>query len=249
VAVREVRVLMVMMSRLAPQVRVYILLLSLLCAASCAQLRGSVPESGRKVNGHTSPVIYVALGDSTGVGLGARNGGGYVERLLSRIQQARPGARLVNLSHVGATTADVLSHQMARFGETQATLVTISIGMNDLLQGVDEQQFAGNYEEIVSRLREADVSIVMTNLPDVTVAPAISGLDHETLSTRLGLFNRRIKELAGRYGLPLVDLRQKSLSALQSRPDFFSADGLHPSDAGYESWAEAMWPAVKNALD
>jgi acyl-CoA thioesterase-1 len=237
-----------MQSSFAPRVRVLILLVSLACSG-CAQLRGSGSEGGRKAAVRTSPVIYVALGDSTGVGLGARNGGGYVERLFGRIQQKRPGSRLVNLSQSGATTADVLNKQLAHFDSTRATLVTVSIGMNDLMQGIDERQFAGNYEEIVSRLRKTGVPIVLTNLPDITAAPAVAGFNHEALDARLELFNGRIEELAGRYGLPLVDLRQETLGALQSRPDFFSADGLHPSDVGYESWAEAMWPAVEEAID
>ena len=223
----------------------FFLLLSLMCAASCAQPRAT----GKKASGSTAPVIYVALGDSTGVGLGARNGGGYVERLFGRIRQTRPGSRLVNLSESGATTADVLDKQLARLGGTGATLATVCIGMNDLMRGVDEQQFARNYEEIVTRLRKAGVAVVVTNLPDITFAPAASGIDTAALGARLEQFNNRITELAGRYDLPLADLHSESLGAFRSRPDLFSADGLHPSDAGYETWAEAMWPATQEAFD
>ncbi len=234
-----------MMRSIAPRALPFFILFSLLCAASCAQPR----VTGRKPSGSTAPVVYVALGDSTGVGLGARNGGGYVERLFGRIRETRPGSRFVNLSEAGATTADVLDKQLARVGGTGATLVTVCIGMNDLMRGADEQQFARNYEEIVMRLRKAGVAVVVTNLPDLTLAPAASGLDHDALGARLELFNNRIEELAGRYDLPLADLHRESLGAFRSRPELFSADGLHPSDAGYESWAEAMWPATQEALD
>lgn len=235
----------VMLRSIAPRALPFFLLFSLLCAASCAQPR----LSGKKLSGSTARVVYVALGDSTGVGLGARNGGGYVERLFGRIRQARPGSRLVNLSEAGATTADVLDKQLAHFGGTGATFVSVCIGMNDLMRGTDEQQFARNYEEIVTRLRKAGVAVVVTNLPDITLAPAASGQDHAALGERLENYNSRIEELAGRYDLPLADLHRESLGAFRSRPGLFSADGLHPSDAGYESWAEAMWPATLEALD
>jgi lysophospholipase L1-like esterase len=61
-------------------------------------------------------------------------------------------------------------------------------------------------------------------------------------------FNRRIEEIAKRHGLSLVDLYQSYKSAAQSRAGLFSADGFHPSDLGYELWAEAMWPAVRRAI-
>jgi hypothetical protein len=34
--------------------------------------------------------LYVALGDSTGLGVGARTAGGYPERLLRRLRPAHP---------------------------------------------------------------------------------------------------------------------------------------------------------------
>jgi len=46
-------------------------------------------------------VLYVALGDSTGVGVGAPQGGGYPERLARLL----PALRLQNLCQGGATSA------------------------------------------------------------------------------------------------------------------------------------------------
>ena len=59
-----------------------------------------------------APVVYVALGDSTGVGVGARRGGGYVARLFERIERVRPGSRVVNLCVSGARTDDALRGQV-----------------------------------------------------------------------------------------------------------------------------------------
>jgi len=49
------------------------------------------------------PPIYVALGDSTAVGVGAERGGGYPERLAQRLAAAGTPVRLVNLGVSGAT--------------------------------------------------------------------------------------------------------------------------------------------------
>jgi acyl-CoA thioesterase I len=196
-----------------------------------------------------APVVYVALGDSTGVGVGAREGGGYPARLFERIERVRPGSRLVNLCVSGATTTDLLREQVGRVRAAGPTLVTLSIGINDLSRQVGVEQFARNYEEIVTRLRgQTDAPVVVSNLPDISHAPAVPVFMREEAGRRIKLFNARIGEVAARHGLALVDTYSKSHAVIPTHPEFFSPDGFHPSDEGYEFWAFEMWPAVKAAV-
>ena len=195
------------------------------------------------------PVVYAALGDSTGVGVGARKGGGYVARLFERIERVRPGSRLVNLCASGATTADVLRSQVGRVGDARPTLVTVGIGINDVTRQVSPEQFARNLEEIVARLRaRTGAPVVVSNLPDVSHAPAVPAFLRDEALRRIRLFNARIAEAAERHGLHLADSFEKSAAVIPTHPEFFSPDGFHPSDEGYEFWAFEMWPAVKRAL-
>ena len=199
--------------------------------------------------GQGQPVVYAALGDSTGVGVGARKGGGYVARLFHRIERVRPGARLVNLCASGATTADVLRSQVGRVAEARPTLVTIGIGINDVTRQVPVEQFARNFEEIVARLRaQTDAPVVVSNLPDVSHAPAVPAFLREEARRRILLYNSRIAEAASRHRLPLADSFEKSAAVIPTHPEFFSPDGFHPSEEGYEFWAFEMWPTVKKAL-
>jgi acyl-CoA thioesterase-1 len=195
------------------------------------------------------PVVYVALGDSTGVGVGARKGGGYVARLFERIERARPGSRLVNLCVSGATTGDVLSAQVGRVREAGPSLVTVGIGINDLTRQATPEQFARNFEEIVVRLRaQTDAPVVVSNLPDISHAPAVPAFLRDGARHRILLFNERIADAAARHRLDLADSFEKSAAVIPTHPEFFSPDGFHPSDEGYEFWAFEMWPAVKRAL-
>jgi lysophospholipase L1-like esterase len=43
----------------------------------------------------------------------------------------------------------------------------------------------------------------------------------------------------------VVDLYQPSQAALPAHPELVSTDGYHPSDVGYERWAELMWVAIE----
>ncbi|HYE15211.1 MAG TPA: SGNH/GDSL hydrolase family protein [Pyrinomonadaceae bacterium] len=195
------------------------------------------------------PVVYVALGDSTGVGIGARKGGGYPARLLERIERVRPGSRLVNLCVSGATSADVLRSQAGRVGAERPTLVTLAIGINDATRQVPPDQFARNFEAIVARLREqTQAPVVVSNIPDVAFAPAVPAFFREEARRRIQAFNSLIADVAGRHGLRVVDAYEKSHAVIPRHPEFFSPDGFHPSDEGYEFWAFEMWPAVKEAI-
>ncbi|MGH9970214.1 MAG: SGNH/GDSL hydrolase family protein [Pyrinomonadaceae bacterium] len=193
----------------------------------------------------SGPINYVAIGDSTGAGVGAREGG-YVARLFKRIEVVRPGSTLTNLCVSGATTEDVLSDQLDRGIAQQPTLVTLGIGINDVGHGFTVEQFAENYERILGRLTsETDAVIVVTNIPDISSAPRIPQAVRAEYQQRVISFNKQLEEIAGRYEVTVFDVYAITHEQLPQHPEFFSADGFHPSDAGYENWAQQMWPTIE----
>jgi lysophospholipase L1-like esterase len=217
------------------------------CARSDSNAKGDASSMGGDQKG--GDVVYAALGDSTGVGVGARKGG-YVSRLFERIKRERPASRLTNACVSGAETEDVLRSQIKLALAARPSLITLGIGINDVGHGVTPERFSANYEEIITRLKaETDAPIVITNIPDISLAPAIPALMRDEVYRRVNLFNERIKEIAQRHGLIVVDAYTVTREVISSRPGFFSDDGFHPSDEGYEQWAEMMWPTVKSAID
>ncbi|HEX8920860.1 MAG TPA: SGNH/GDSL hydrolase family protein [Pyrinomonadaceae bacterium] len=194
-------------------------------------------------------VVYTALGDSTGVGVGAREGGGYVARLFERIKREQEDARLTNLCISGATTADVLREQIKPAIATRPTLVTLGIGINDIGHGIGVAQFARNYEEIIKRLKaETQAVIVVTNIPDISFAPVVPLYARETTRRNVELFNEKVHDIAERYQVLVVDAYTETHKIIPTHPEFFSEDGFHPSAEGYEYWAKMMWPTVKAAI-
>ncbi|HEX6622224.1 MAG TPA: SGNH/GDSL hydrolase family protein [Pyrinomonadaceae bacterium] len=196
------------------------------------------------------PLVYAALGDSTGAGVGAREGGGYVARLFERIERARPGSRLVNLSVSGATTEHVLFQQVGRLLEGGVpSLVTLGIGINDV-QRLMLEEYERNLEQIVRRVRAAtDAPFVLTNIPDITCSPAVPEFMRAEARKRIDAFNAALARVAALHSLTLVDVYTKSRELLPARPDFFCSDLFHPSDEGYRFWADEMWPAVEQAIE
>lgn len=196
----------------------------------------------------TGPITYLALGDSTGAGVGAREGG-YVTRLFRRLETRRPGSTLTNLCVSGATTEDVLAGQLERGIAQQPTLVTLGIGINDIGHGLTLEQFSKNYDEILGKIRsETAAAVVVTNIPDISSAPRIPYEMRDQYQQLIIEFNRRLEEIASSHGVTVFDVYAITHEQLPSHPEFFSADGFHPSDAGYEMWAEQMWPTIARII-
>jgi acyl-CoA thioesterase-1 len=192
----------------------------------------------------TGPIKYLALGDSTGAGQGARDGG-YVARLFTRIVGLRPGSALTNLCVSGATTSDVLRGQLDRGVLSDPQLVTLGIGINDIGHGVTLEQFSTNFEEILTRLKShTKAAIVVTNLPDISSAPRIPPAMRNEYHQQIVAFNQRLQDIASRQEVSVFDIYSATHEQLSSHPEFFSEDGFHPSDDGYEFWAVQMWPII-----
>jgi len=196
----------------------------------------------------TGPIVYVALGDSTGAGVGARDGGGYVARLFKRLEEKRPGSKLSNLCVSGATTADLVRDQLARGVALNPDLVTVGIGINDIGHGLTIDQFAKNFDEILSTLKEkTHATIVVTNIPDISTAPRIPASMRSQYQKQIDQFCKRSEEIANKHGATIFDIYTITKRELPSHPEYFSNDGFHPSDQGYELWASEMWPTLAQA--
>ncbi|HKR61530.1 MAG TPA: SGNH/GDSL hydrolase family protein [Pyrinomonadaceae bacterium] len=205
----------------------------------------SQPTSLMPIQG---PINYLALGDSTGVGVGARNGG-YVVRIFNRVLAARPGSKLLNLCVSGATASDVLEGQLERGLSSDPNLITVGVGINDIGHGFSVEEFAQNYEKIISTLKdETKARIIVTNIPDISSAPRIPEFARSEYQRAIIAFNQRLEAIAARYDVTVFDVYSTTREQLPAHPEFFSDDGFHPSDAGYELWAEEMWPVIQRAI-
>ena len=200
------------------------------------------------MSSNLDPLVYVALGDSTGAGVGAVNGG-YVARLYQRILGSRPGSLLANFCVSGATTADVLRGQLDQGVAQDPQLVTLGIGINDIGHMLRLEQFAQNYDRILTTLKEqTKARIVVTNIPDVSSARVVPAFLRGKYHQQIVRFNQRLEEIANRDGATIFDIYSITHRELPVHPEYFSQDGFHPSDQGYELWAVAMWPTVERVV-
>lgn len=204
-------------------------------------------------------VRLAALGDSTGLGVGARSGLGYVARLALRLEEplARRGITLeaANLCGSGATSNDVRARQLPRALALRPDVATVCVGGNDLWRGVSEARFADNVDAVVAALGAAGARVVLGTVPDISQAPvarmaeSLLGVRPEDVRRRAEALAARVREVADRRGAVLFDLFELAGDRPSREPRLFCDDGFHPSCEGYEAWAEMMLPYVVRAID
>jgi acyl-CoA thioesterase-1 len=192
---------------------------------------------------------YVALGDSYTIGTAVPA----ADRFPDQLVRATPklGLELVaNLGVNGYTTADLIRDELPALVGAGPELVTLLIGVNDVVQGIPTVTYEANVAEILDVLQArlpAD-RIVTVAIPDYTVTPA-GGEYGDPADQHDGIVaaNAVMARLAGERGLAFVDIFDLSLRAAVERR-LVADDGLHPSGAQYALWVERIAPVVEALL-
>jgi lysophospholipase L1-like esterase len=148
----------------------------------------------------------------------------------------------------GFTTLDVISRELHLIKELKPHLVTILIGVNDLVsnRGADEYRasLVTIYDEIAT-LELGTGQAVAISIPNWSVVPAALEYGEPTfIRATTNSFNAVARQEALERGFTWIDITAVSTAALGS-PGWIAADKLHPGDAQYAAWADAIWERVK----
>ena len=200
----------------------------------------------------TAPTVHVALGASDAVGVGATRPTteGWVPLVTAGLPE---GTQLLNLGVSGATLADVLRDQLPVAVDAEARWVTLWPGPNDFRNGVSLATFTEQLEQILVALRAPSAdrvnrsrTIAVVTMPDLRALPSFARSDPAALDTRVRQWNGAIAEVVGRHapGAILVDL-YGGAAEFAAHPEYVSADGFHPSTAGYRRIAGLVLDALR----
>lgn len=193
-------------------------------------------------------MVYVAVGASDAFGVGAIPvTNGYVFEIRDDLEDRGRDIALVNLGIPGANT-DRIDSAVRVFQRTGVTaeLVTVWVGANDLIDGVEVDDFADALQELLRRLQGGmEAFVVMANLPDLTKLPRFeSDPDPDVTAKRVAAFNAVITAEADERGIPLVDLLAQGIE-----DDLVSdIDGFHPNNAGHDRIAELFLDVILDEL-
>ena len=190
---------------------------------------------------------YVALGDSYTIGTAVAAELSWPEQLVARTAAL---SLVANLGVNGYTSADLIRDELPELTSLAPDVVSVLIGVNDVVQGVSLATYEANVTEILDRLLErlpAD-RIVTVAIPDYTVTP--SGADYGDPGRQhdaIVACNAVMARLADDRGIAFVDIFDISAEAASDR-SLVADDGLHPSGAQYSRWVERILPVVEGLL-
>jgi lysophospholipase L1-like esterase len=192
----------------------------------------------------------VALGDSYTVGTSASEGERWPNQLAERLADLE--VELVgNLGVNGYTSADVIDHELPRLARLNAELVSLQIGVNDVVQGVPDERYGAGVSQILDTILEslpADRAFAVAT-PDYTVTLQGAAFGLPELQ-RAGILhvNEILRGACEQRGIAFVpDIFDISGAAADDQ-SLVAGDGLHPSAAQYARWVDAIEPVVRAML-
>ena len=198
----------------------------LLCPAALVAGSSSAPD--------TRPRI-VAFGDSLTAGLGVAHDESYPAQLQRRLDTLNYRYRVINAGVSGDTTAGGL-RRVPWVLSSKPDLVILELGGNDGLRGLRLDQTRHNLDQIIQRLQQAGVKVVLAGMK----LPPNYGKDYTAG------FEAIYPALAKRYQLPLIPFFLEGVAASAT---LNQSDGLHPTKEGYRIIVEEILKIISPLLE
>ncbi|HSE84331.1 MAG TPA: SGNH/GDSL hydrolase family protein, partial [Thermodesulfobacteriota bacterium] len=207
------------------------------------------------LTGDEDDITYLAVGASDALGVGAiPEDDGYVFIIERELDDAyEEDVDLCPICLVALPAAELedieVELNIALDAGVEPDIVTILVGANDIIAGVDPADFKSQLREVISEILDAspDAFIAIGNVPDLTQLPRFDdGEDPDVTIENIMAFNDVIEEVAAEFGISqnVVDLFSQVIEE-----DFVADDGFHPSDKGHERIAQLFLEVILDGFD
>lgn len=167
----------------------------------------------------------VALGDSLTYGYGAERGQDYPS-VLSK----KTAWQIDNMGINGDTSADVLA-RLDKVMQKSPRLVLLGIGGNDVLRRVPSDKTTHNITQIIKRLQDGGIQVVLIAQPHLSVSAAFGKASDNPIYQKIAT-NTQVPLVAKLWSNILSDKSLKS-------------DQIHANAQGYAYFAEGIYKALQ----
>ncbi len=198
----------------------------------------------------STPIQYLALGDSYTIGTGASDESHNFPSILARLVAGATGREvtLTNPAVNGFTTLDLIAKELERVNGLKPDVVTVLIGVNDLVQNRSVDEYRASLTKIYDRIRGLALEygrVAAIGIPNWSVVPAATQFgEPQFIRAVTNAFNAAARREALERDFTWVDITWVSTYRLGT-PGWIAADQLHPGDIQYEAWAEVIWDQVR----
>lgn len=196
---------------------------------------------------------YVALGDSYTIGTSIEEPDRWPDLLVERLAADGVALDLVaNLGVNGYTSRDLIERELPQLDALEPQLVTVLIGVNDVVQGVETATYRANVERILDALLEGlpPERIVAVETPDYTRTPAGSDYGNpERQRAGIVAVNDLLRTAAESRDIRFVEGIFEISQGAATDPALVASDSLHPSGVQYRAWVDRIAPVVAELLE
>jgi len=202
--------------------------------------------------GQKKGIKYVALGDSYTCCTGAKPEEAWPVLLTKHLKDSGVNIELsANPARNGWTTQDLIDGELPVVEQIKPEFVTLLIGVNDWVQGIDSATFHKNLSFIIETVQGQltnKKNLVLITIPDFGVTPTGAMYNNgRDIAKGIAGFNTIIKKEAEKRGLQCVDIYPET-QKMKNNPNLIAKDGLHPSATEYSKWETLIFPAVLKSL-
>lgn len=181
-------------------------------------------------------------------------GEGYCKMIADKykVDHLERDVRFINKGISGNRLVDLQSRWQEDCIDLQPDVVSILIGINDVWRRYDDndpttaQEYEAGYREILTRVKEE------TRAKIIIMEPFLLHYPKDRLSWRVDLDPKRkvAQQLAEEFDadyIRLDDIFRKQVET--NEPQFWAADGVHPTQAGHRLIAEELSKVINRYLE
>jgi acyl-CoA thioesterase I len=197
-------------------------------------------------------IRYAVIGDSYSCGEGATPKESWPSLLTQHLNAQGLHVDLVsNPSVTGWTTKDAIDKELPKFVNSNPNFATLLIGVNDWVQGVDEETFRKHFSYLIDQMLAVlpnKKRLLVVTIPDFGVTPTGHKYSRgRNIHEGIRQFNQIVTEEARKRGLEVVDIFPLSKKMGEDK-SLVAKDGLHPSAKEYAEWEKIILPAALKLL-
>lgn len=183
----------------------------------------------------TGKPVIVVLGDSLSAEYGLPRDSGWVALLRRRLADERIDYSVANASISGDTTSGGRARLPALISRLKPSIVIVELGANDALRGVPLSTTEDNLRTIVKDAQQSKAKVVLVGMyVPANYGPAYTQRFHR-------IYGTLAKELDVRL-VPFL------LAGIESKPDMFQSDQMHPTQQAQPVLLDNVWPALAPLL-
>jgi lysophospholipase L1-like esterase len=195
-------------------------------------------ETVGKSGNQKEAVKLLAIGESTVAGVGARTHetaltGQFAKHLSLKIGKS---VEWFAVGKSGIRAGETIVELVPKIPDVKFDYIMLGLGGNDVLRLSSPRKWRRDMTKLIGILKEKNpgVKIFITNAPAVRLSPVLPQPIKFLLGHLSALHERNTKEFTGE--MENVFYFHQPTEVIEG----FFADGLHPSEKGYDVWSEAI---------